>query len=66
MGCLRPQVYYAILCAHGNLFILLQAKNKSITWKSYKWDLPRGVLKFDVLKFDVLKFDVLKFDAHLY
>jgi hypothetical protein len=28
----------------GNLFTLLQAKNESITWKSYMWDLPRGVL----------------------
>jgi hypothetical protein len=32
----------------GNLFALLQAENKSITWKSYMWDLPRGVLKFAV------------------
>jgi hypothetical protein len=32
----------------GNLFALLQAKNESITWKSYMWDLPRGVLKFAV------------------
>jgi hypothetical protein len=32
----------------GNLFALLQAENESITWKSYMWDLPRGVLKFDV------------------
>jgi hypothetical protein len=30
----------------GNLFALLQAENESITWKSYMWDLPRGVLKF--------------------
>jgi hypothetical protein len=29
----------------GNLFALLQAENESITWKSYMWDLPRGVLK---------------------
>jgi hypothetical protein len=32
----------------GNLFALLQAENKNITWKSYMWDLPRGVLKFAV------------------
>jgi hypothetical protein len=30
----------------GNLFALLQAENENITWKSYMWDLPRGVLKF--------------------
>jgi hypothetical protein len=30
----------------GNLFALLQSENKSITWKSYMWDLPHGVLKF--------------------
>jgi hypothetical protein len=32
----------------GNLFALLQAENKSITWKSYMWDLPYGDLKFAV------------------
>jgi hypothetical protein len=32
----------------GNLFALLQAENESITWKSYIWDLPRGVWKFAV------------------
>jgi hypothetical protein len=32
----------------GNLFGLLQAENESITWKSYMWDLPRGVMKFAV------------------
>jgi hypothetical protein len=32
----------------GNLFSLLQAENKSITWKLYMWVLPRGVLKFVV------------------
>jgi hypothetical protein len=32
----------------GNFFALLQAENESITWKSYMWDLPRGVLKFPV------------------
>jgi hypothetical protein len=32
----------------GNLFALLQAENKSITWKSYMWTLPGGVLKFAV------------------
>jgi hypothetical protein len=32
----------------GNLFALLQAENESITWKSYMWDLPSGVLKFAV------------------
>jgi hypothetical protein len=32
----------------GNLFALLQAENESITWKSYMWDLPHGVLKFSV------------------
>jgi hypothetical protein len=32
----------------GNLFALLQAENENITWKSYMWDLPHGVLKFAV------------------
>jgi hypothetical protein len=32
----------------GNLFAPLQAENESIAWKSYMWDLPRGVLKFAV------------------
>jgi hypothetical protein len=32
----------------GNLFALLQAENENITWKSYMWDLPRGVLKLAV------------------
>jgi hypothetical protein len=32
----------------GNLFTLLQAENETITWKSYKWDIPRGFLKFAV------------------
>jgi hypothetical protein len=32
----------------GNLFALLQAENKSITWKLCMWDLPHGVLKFTV------------------
>jgi hypothetical protein len=32
----------------GNLFALLQAEIESIRWKSYMWDLPRGVLKFAV------------------
>jgi hypothetical protein len=31
-----------------NLFALLQAKNESITWKLYMWDLPHGVLKSTV------------------
>jgi hypothetical protein len=31
-----------------NLFALLQAENENITWKSYMWDLPCGVLKFAV------------------
>jgi hypothetical protein len=31
----------SILCKETSL-------NKSITWKSYMWDLPRGVLKFAV------------------
>jgi hypothetical protein len=37
-------------CSHmrGNHFALLQAENESITWKSYMWDLSRGVLKFAV------------------
>jgi hypothetical protein len=43
MGCSRQRVYYA-----KNLFALLQAENESITWKSYMWDLPCGVLKFAV------------------
>jgi hypothetical protein len=29
-----------------NLFALLQAESEDITWKSYMWNLPRGVLKF--------------------
>jgi hypothetical protein len=32
----------------GNIFASLQAENESITWKSYMWDLPRGVLEFAV------------------
>jgi hypothetical protein len=32
----------------GNLFALVQAENESITWKSYMWELPGGVLKFAV------------------
>jgi hypothetical protein len=31
-----------------NLFTLLQAENESVTWKSYMWNLPHGVLKFAV------------------
>jgi hypothetical protein len=30
----------------GNFFALLQAESEGITWKSYMWNLPRGVLKF--------------------
>jgi hypothetical protein len=30
----------------GNLFALLQAECEGITWKSYMWNLPRGVLNF--------------------
>jgi hypothetical protein len=30
----------------GNLFALLQAESEGITWKSYMWNLPHGVLKF--------------------
>jgi hypothetical protein len=30
----------------GNLFALLQAESEGITWRSYMWNLPRGVLKF--------------------
>jgi hypothetical protein len=30
----------------GNLFALLQAESEGITWKSYMWNLSRGVLKF--------------------
>jgi hypothetical protein len=30
----------------GNLFALLQAESEGITWKSYVWNLPHGVLKF--------------------
>jgi hypothetical protein len=30
----------------GNLIALLQAESEGITWKSYMWNLPRGVLKF--------------------
>jgi hypothetical protein len=41
------------VCVRGytmqrNLFALLQAEDESITWKSYMWDLPCGVLKFAV------------------
>jgi hypothetical protein len=32
----------------GYLFALMQVENESITWKSYMWDLHRGVLKFTV------------------
>jgi hypothetical protein len=28
----------------GNLFALLQAESEVITWKSYMWNLPHGVL----------------------
>jgi hypothetical protein len=41
MGCSYLRVYYARKP-------LLQAENESITWKSYMWDLPHGVLKFAV------------------
>jgi hypothetical protein len=30
----------------GNLFALLQAESEGITWKSYIWNIPSGVLKF--------------------
>jgi hypothetical protein len=30
----------------GHLFALLQAESEGITWKSYMWNLPWGVLKF--------------------
>jgi hypothetical protein len=30
----------------GNVFALLQAESEGITWKSYMWNLPRGILKF--------------------
>jgi hypothetical protein len=43
MGCPHPG--YTM---EGNLFALLQAENQSITWKSYMWDFPCGVLKFAV------------------
>jgi hypothetical protein len=36
----------SILCEETSA--LLQAENESITWKSYMWDLPCGVLKFAV------------------
>jgi hypothetical protein len=29
----------------GNLFASLQAESQSITWRSYMWHLPRGLLK---------------------
>jgi hypothetical protein len=32
----------------GNLFSLLQAESEGITWKSYMWNLPCGVLKFSL------------------
>jgi hypothetical protein len=32
----------------GNLFALLQAESEGITWKSYMWNHPRGVLKFSL------------------
>jgi hypothetical protein len=38
----------SIRTMQGNHFALLQAENESITWRSYMWDLPRGVLKFTV------------------
>jgi hypothetical protein len=43
MGCSHQQVYYA-----GKPLCSTAAKNESITWKFYMWDLPRGVLKFAV------------------
>jgi hypothetical protein len=30
----------------ANLFALLQAESEGIAWKSYMWNLSRGVLKF--------------------
>jgi hypothetical protein len=45
----EDEAWAACVCGYtmqGNLFALLQAENESITWKSYVWDLPRGVLKF--------------------
>jgi hypothetical protein len=30
----------------GNLFALLQAESEGITWKSYMWNFPYGLLKF--------------------
>jgi hypothetical protein len=31
-----------------NLFALAQAESEGITWKSYMWNLPLGVLKFSL------------------
>jgi hypothetical protein len=46
--CEEDDAWAARVCGYtmqGNLFVL-QAESEGITWKSYMWNLPRGVLKF--------------------
>jgi hypothetical protein len=45
----KDDAWAAPFCGYtmqGNLFALLQAESEAITWKSYMWNLPHGVLKF--------------------
>jgi hypothetical protein len=45
----EDEAWAARVCGYtmqGNIFALLQAENEGITWKSYMWNLPCGVLQF--------------------
>jgi hypothetical protein len=42
----EDDVWAARYIMQEDLFALLQAESEGITWKSYMWNLPRGVLKF--------------------
>jgi hypothetical protein len=45
----EDDAWAACVCGYtmqGNLFTLMQAESEGITWKSYMWNLPCGVLKF--------------------
>jgi hypothetical protein len=47
----EDDAWAARICGYtmqGNLFALLQAESEGITWKSYMWNLPLGVLKFSL------------------
>jgi hypothetical protein len=47
----EDEAWASCICSYtmqGNLFALLQAVNKTITWKSFMWDLLCGDLKFAV------------------